>query len=138
MDTHYTNYDESYRDLFYFFSSNSCNFVHSPNRLKHDCPKAFVFCEKNGSKPVLIQKKMTFQTASNYCSNISSHICKLFLLKGANSHQNFEEISKAFKRNNLNDTVFKVWTGLEKVNLTHFRKSRLKYREPSHGQHLKL
>ena len=112
MYTHYTNYDEPYRDLFYFFSSNSCNFVDSPNRPKHDCPKGFVFCEKNGSKPVLIQKKMTFQTASNYCSNISSHICKPVILipfVGANFKvvlQTHQKILKKYQK--LSSAIIKV------------------------------
>ena len=121
--------------MIYVFSSNSCNFVHSSNRLKHDCPKEFVFCAEKDSKPVLIAHEMTFQTASNYCSNGSSHICEssfwvispFLKTRFSDTPKNFEEISRAFKRNNLSDTVFTVWTDLERMNLTHFRKSRPKF-----------
>ena len=103
FDANYIFHDEpDYRHLFYFFSSNSCNFVHSSNRLKLDCPKEFVFCMRNDSKPVLVREKMTFQTALDYCANISSHICKLNHAIGFSQNQlekHFFRHAKKFWRN---------------------------------------
>ena len=64
---------------YYFFSSNSCNFITATNRAKTDCPKGYVFCNST-SKPLLADEKMIFNDAVDHCERLFTTICKLNII----------------------------------------------------------
>ena len=64
---------------YYFFSSNSCNFITATNRAKTDCPKGYVFCNIT-SKPLLADEKMIFNDAVDHCERLFTTICKLNII----------------------------------------------------------
>ena len=79
-DYYFTSLSENYKPLslikFYYFSSNSCNFFFSAGPERNNCPKGYVFCKSNESKPELITEQMTFHNAKTYCAKRSSFMCE--------------------------------------------------------------
>ena len=86
------NYILRYRENYNFFSSNSCNFITATNRAKTDCPEGYVFCNKS-SKPMLVERQMTFMDAVDHCQRLNTTICEQNIM-----HVGYRFIHKTYNK----------------------------------------
>ena len=116
-----------YRENYYFFSSNSCNFITATNRAKTNCPEGYVFCNIT-SKPLLADSTMTFKDAVDHCERLNTTICKLNIISVnvcdwffLDSPESFDDVALEFEKRNLTKVSYIIWTDFERVDLMKFR-----------------